>query len=369
MGRKKHLKETLIAVAYFLTLLGLIMILNTSSASHALKLKNPYSVFLKQLVWLIVSTVIFFLIWEIDTQKLRKAIPYAVIISFVLLILLIIPGITKPVKGAKRWFFLPGGISLQPVEFIKILWVLYLADYLDRHRKELYDLKILIGPLILLVLYSALIFSQPDFGNTVLFFLIFSIVFFIGKVPVSRILLLFIFIIPFAYWAVMGTEYRRARIRAFLSPGKYEKRESYQLMRSLSAIVSGGIIGKGAGSGISKLMYLPCAHTDFIFSVICEEFGIIGAVFILFLYSFFVIISLKMAIACRDNFSKIAIGGLVSVIAIEAFANIGVSIGLLPTKGLPLPFVSYGGSNLLASFIILGLMVSIYIENGERSYL
>jgi len=366
MAKKSYLKEVFVLTAYFLSGAGLIMILGITSVTSSLALANPYYYFLRQLMWLAVSSIIFFGLWEIDIKTLRKAIPWAMLAGVVALIVILIPGVTHPVKGARRWLFLPGSIAIQPSEFIKVLWVMYLADYLDRHRGELDDYKILTGPLILLLALSGLVYTQPDFGTTVTFITLFLILFFLAEVPVSRLLSIILTGIPFAYWAVFGTSYRKDRITAFLEPFKHRSNEGYQLTRSLIAVVSGGFFGKGAGSSTSKLMYLPCAHTDFIFSVICEEFGIIGSLLILFLFAIFVIIGFEMAKRCRDKFSKMLVGGLTSLIALGAFANIAVCLGLLPTKGLALPFMSYGGSNLMATYMALGIVISVYMESGER---
>jgi len=359
-------KEILIITAYFLSVLGLIMILDISSVSFASKGGNPYLIFLKQLLWLLAASVIFFILWEIEIKTIRRVVPVAMVISILILIVLLIPAITPAVKGARRWIILPKSVMVQPVEFIKIIWVVYLADYLDRHRKELYNFRILVGPIIILAVLTLLVYSQPDFGSTITLILLLLIIFFLAQVSISHLIALFLAGIPFCYWAVFGTAYRKDRIIAFLAPFKHGTAEGYQLTRSLIAIASGGIFGKGAGSSTSRLMYLPCAHTDFIFSVICEEFGFIGSLFVLFLFSVFVITGFKMALKCRDNFSRVAVGALTSLIAISALANIAVSIGFLPTKGMALPFISYGGSNLVATFIALGLIITIYMESAER---
>ncbi|MFH1957831.1 MAG: putative lipid II flippase FtsW [bacterium] len=359
-------KEILVIIAYFLSVFGLIMILDISSVNFAAKGGNPYLIFLKQMLWLFIASVIFFILLEIEIKTIRRIIPVVMPVSILLLVILLIPAITPAVKGARRWIILTKSVMVQPVEFVKIIWILYLADYLDRHRKELDDFKILVGPMIILAVLTLLVFSQPDFGSTVTLILLFLVVFFLAHVPISRLIVLVLAGIPLIYWAIFGSPYRKDRITAFLAPFKHGSDEGYQLTRSLIAIASGGIFGKGAGSSTSRLMYLPCAHTDFIFSVICEEFGFIGSLFVLFLFSVFVIIGFKMAVKCRDNFSRIAIGSLTSLIAISALANIAVSIGLLPTKGMALPFMSYGGSNLLATFIAIGLIITIYMESAER---
>jgi len=366
MAKKSYLKEIFILIAYFLSGAGLIMILDITSVASAFELTNPYHYFLRQLIWLAAASVVFFVLWEIDIKTMRKAIPWAMIAGAIVLVAILIPGVTYPVNGARRWLFLPGSVALQPSEFLKVVWVMYLADYLDRHRGELDDYRILTGPLILLLVITGLVYSQPDFGATVILIIPFLVVFFLAEVPMSRLIAMVLAGLPFVYWAVFGTSYRKDRIIAFLDPFKHRSAEGYQLTRSLIAVVSGGIFGKGAGSSTSKLLYLPCAHTDFIFSVVCEEFGIIGAFLILFLFAVFVIIGFEMAKRCRDRFSRIVVGGLTSLIALEAFANIAVGLGLLPTKGLALPFMSYGGSNLMATYIVLGIIISVYMESAER---
>ncbi|PKN00477.1 MAG: putative lipid II flippase FtsW [Elusimicrobia bacterium HGW-Elusimicrobia-2] len=366
MAKKSYLKELFILIAYFLSGAGLIMILDITSVTSSFELNNPYHYFLRQLIWLAAASVIFFILWEIDIKTMRKVIPWAMLAGTIVLIAILIPGITRSVKGARRWLFLPGSVAIQPSEFLKVIWVMYLADYLDRHRGELDDYKILTGPMILLLGLAGLVYSQPDFGTAVTLILLFLVVFFLAEVPVSRLIGIVLAGLPFAYWAVFGTAYRRDRITAFMEPLKHRSAEGYQLTRSLIAVVSGGVFGKGAGSSTSKLLYLPCAHTDFLFSVICEEFGIIGSFLILLLFAVFVIIGFEMAKRCRDKFSRILVGGLTTLIALGAFANIAVGLGLLPTKGLALPFMSYGGSNLMATYIALGLIISVYMESAER---
>ncbi|MCD6413554.1 MAG: putative lipid II flippase FtsW [Elusimicrobia bacterium] len=368
MVKKHYEKEALMAVSFALAAIGLIMILDISSVRCSAKGISPYAVFLKQFLWFLLSTVVFFLMWEVDISTIRKFASYAIVVSVPVLIVLLIPGITPSVKGSHRWIFLTKSIAIQPVEFVKIFWIVYLADYLDRHRKDLFDFKVLVGPLIILIVLAGLVYSQPDFGSTVILLTVFMIVFFLASVPVSRLVGLALLGLPFLYWAVFASAYRRDRIISFLNPFKYASGEGYQLTRSLIAIASGGIIGKGAGSSTSRLMYLPAAHTDFVFSVFSEEFGLLGSIFILTLFVIFTVCGFRMAIRCKDNFSRILIAGLTSLIAFSAFANIAVCVGLLPTKGLALPFMSYGGSNLISTFLAVGLITTVYMESAERLY-
>ncbi len=368
MAKRYFEKEMLMIVSFALAAIGLVMILDISSVRCAAMGISPYAVFLKQFLWFLLATIVFFLMWEVDIETIRKFAPYAIVVSIPVLIILLIPGITPSVKGSRRWIFLTKSIAVQPVEFVKVFWVVYLADYLDRHRKELFDFKVLVGPLIILVVLAGLVYGQPDFGSTVILLLVFIIVFFLASVPVSRLVGLALLGLPFLYWAVFASKYRRDRIISFLNPFKYASGEGYQLTRSLIAIASGGILGKGAGSSTSRLMYLPAAHTDFIFSVFSEEFGIFGSFLILAFFVVFTVAGFRMAIKCKDNFSRILIAGLTSLIASSAFANIAVCVGIVPTKGIALPFMSYGGSNLISTFLAVGLITTVYMESAERMY-
>ncbi len=332
----------------------------SSSAIFAWQKSQDSAFFLKRhLFFMFLGFLFTFLVMSFDYRKVRNFIKPMVLIALFLLILVLIPGLGKQVGGARRWFSLLG-VGFQPSTLAGFVLIFYLADFLSR-KGNLIDSfwKGIVPGLSILGLMVILLLLQPDLGTAVSFVLVGLTMFFVAGVRLSQLFALLIFSIPLLYILVFSVEYRRRRILAFLNPWLDPRGSGFQIIQAQIALGSGGLFGLGLGQSKQKLFYLPAAHTDFIFSIISEELGIIGASAVLILFCLFFWHCVIIIKETKNYFGKLLGLGLMTKIMLEAIINIGVNLGLFPTKGLPLPFVSYGGSSLVFDMASVGLLLNI----------
>jgi cell division protein FtsW len=298
-------------------------------------------------------------IMSIDYRILEKYSKTILLISLALLVLVIMPGVGKEISGAKRWFRF-FGFSFQPSELAQLAMIIYMASFLSRNDKNIKDFYSGFLPvMIMLGIFALLILVQPDLGMSVALVVITFFMLFVGGIRLSHLGAIILLSLPALYLLIYRVPYRRARILSFLNPWQDPKGSGFQLIQSQIALGSGGILGLGLGQGMQKLFYLPAAHTDFIFSIIGEELGLIGTFSVVVLFILFILQSYKIAVNASDSFGYYLAIGITAMIAFEAIVNIAVSTGTFPTKGLPLPFVSYGGTSLVFDLISLGLLLNI----------
>ena len=327
--------------------------------------RQPYYFFLKQVIFIIIGTFFLFIFtFVIDYWDIKSTGKILMLISIIFLVLVYIPGIGKEINNAKRWIRI-WKFQIQPAEFVKLFWVIYLCDFLDRNRSRIKRFEVIFGPFLLLIILSSLIYFQPDFGGVVVLNLIFFLMLFIAGYPLKYILLLLVFPLIFSYFAIAKVEYRMMRLLAFLSP--FERPEKgWQIIQSLIALGSGGIFGKGMGASTAKLLYIPYAYTDFIFPIFGEEYGFIGCLVLISLYIFFFIECIKVSFNSTNYFAKLLAMGVSLNIILHTVLNIGIASGILPTKGLTLPFLSSGGSSLISNMIGVGIILNISIYGKKR---
>lgn len=274
-----------------------------------------------------------------------------------------VPGLGVKAGGAARWLKLPGGFVFEPSEMLKIALSLLLATYFSRRTEILgkYEWPIraalLIAPLLIVL-------RQPDFGTFVICSAVFAAVLFAFGLKWRYVFASAAVAIPAFYFLVMNVPYRRARIMAFLDPWADPEQKGFQVIQSMLSFQSGGLAGVGLGQGQGKLFFLPEAHTDFTLAVLGEEMGFLGVVIVLSLYGFLVFRGLQMAARTEERFPKVLALGLSLTFALSVFINVGVVLGLLPTKGLTLPFLSYGGSSMVMTCFLFGLLLNV--ESYER---
>ncbi len=303
------------------------------------------------------------LLWAasfLNLTRIKPVTKYFLPISLVLLALVFIPGIGLRGGGALRWVGL-GPLRFQPVEMVKVLMVFYLAGYIAKNESHLHEFKpgVLI-PLCSMGLVWGLLLAQPDFGSSAVLALLAVTVIFACGGSIKYLIGGGAIILLGAASLVILSPYRLKRIFAFLDPFKDSSGQGYQLIQSLIAIGNGGLTGVGMGESQQKLFFLPAAHNDFIFAVIGEELGFIGCVILLSLFGVLLWRGLKIALKFVDSAFYFATAlGLTMLLTVPAFLNMGVALGLLPTKGLALPLVSYGGSSLISSLFIAGLLLSM----------
>jgi len=348
----------LIIVVLILLCFGLVMIYSSSAVMIGEK-KSSFFYFKKQFMWTAISVVFFFFFAMLDYRKLQKFITPAVVITLILLAGVLIFG--KEIRGARRWFVFPF-LSFQPSELAKFIAVFFLADYLDKNKSRLkYFFKGFLPPLVLIGGIIGLIAVEPDMGIPFIIGLVAIILLFVSGARFSHMLVTAALCAPLAVYAFMSHAFRMERLMAFLDPWKNSQGASYQLVQSIISIGSGGVIGKGPGGAEMSRVFIPDAHTDFIFAVIGEEFGVWGALMVVLFFCVLLQRGYLISKNARDSFGTYLAAGITLTIVVQAFFNIAVCTGCVPTKGIPLPFLSYGGSSLLVTLCATGVLANISI--------
>jgi cell division protein FtsW len=347
-------------VVFFLLIgIGVIMVYS-SSAIYADENFGDNLFFLKRhLAYLTVGFAGMVLAMSLEYGLLRKLAKPLVFLVIFLLILVLVPGLSREIGGARRWFRF-GLFSFQPSQAAKIASILYLADFFSRKRLKLGNFyQGFLPPAIILALQAALILMQPDLGTSLLLLATAGIIFFASGVNRKYLLSCLFLSLPAVYFGILNVPYRRARIVSFLNPWQVRQGAGFQLIQSYLALGNGGILGVGLGQSKQKLFYLPAAHNDFVFSILGEELGLLGCLGVLILFSVFAYFAFKITLNAKDEFGQLLSLGIASIISLEAIINIGVCLGMFPTKGLPLPFISYGGSALVFNMIGVGLLFNV----------
>lgn len=352
--KMRFFDKHLFFITLLLIILGLTFLASSSSAVSIARYGNAYAIFLKQLLWTIISFILMIYISIVDLEKLREKIP---LIMSLTILLLIITLFMPKIQGVRRWIPLKV-INLQTSEIAKIAVILYISHFIDKNYSKLNRIKFLIKPILLLLIILTLIAIQPDIGTPVIIFISVMATFFVSGIRVSYILLPIFTVMPLILVEILRHRYRIERIKTFLNPFFDPQGKGFQLSQSLAAIGSGWWFGKGPGNSIMKLRYLPESHTDFIFPIIAEEMGFIGVVIITALFLIFFIRTILIAKNCSSVFLSALSFASGFMITFQAFFNIAMSAGILPTKGLPLPFFSYGGSSIMATMILTGFILN-----------
>jgi cell division protein FtsW len=293
-----------------------------------------------------------------DYHFWKKAAVPVLIVCFISLLLVFVPGIGGKVKGATRWIRLPG-FNFQPAELAKLSLIIFMAYSLDRKQDQIRGVKGLVPYMLILVVMIGLLMIQPDMGSSMTLAGVAMVMLFAAGMRLSHVISIILFSAPFVYYAIRHKEYRWRRITSFLNPWADPGNTGFQIIQSWLAFGTGGISGQGLGEGKQKLFYLPEAHTDFILSVIGEELGFIGTVTVAAMFFLLVHRSIRVAVYAEDSFGRFLALGIAVLIGAQAFVNIAVVMGLLPTKGLALPFISYGGSSLILSLSAVGILLNV----------
>ncbi|MDD5432190.1 MAG: putative lipid II flippase FtsW [Candidatus Omnitrophica bacterium] len=355
----RNVRINLFTVSIILMCIGIVMIYSASSIYAAERYKDSFFFIKRHISFLLIGALLMFLAMSFDYRSLRKYAKPFLLVSIFLLLIVLIPGIGREVSGARRWFRFKF-LSFQPSEAAILAVIIYTADFISRKGNEIKVFwKGFFPPVSVFGLVAILILAQPDLGTTVSLALVVFLMLYIAGTRFSYLLSIFLASIPVLYLLIFSVAYRRARILAFLNPWLDPKGSGFQIIQSQIALGSGGIFGVGLGHSKQKLFYLPAAHTDFIFSIIGEELGLIGTLGVIALFIIFIQQGLKIMKNATDKFGYFLALGLILMISFKAVINIGVSCGVLPTKGLPLPFISYGGSSFIFDMISVGLLVNI----------
>ena len=355
-------------IALFLLLYGLVMIGSASLEIGVKTYDNPFFLLTRHGLYLLVSGAAALIAISVPIQSWQKHDAALLAVSFLLLIVVLVPGIGKEVNGATRWVAL-GPISLQGSEFVKLFVMIYMAGYLVRRKEEIEtSLSGFAKPLVVLMLIVLLLLGQPDFGTAIVIISAAIGMIFLAGVPYRFFLPLVALCVSSVALIATLQPYRLARLMAFSDPWEHQFDSGYQLTQALIAFGRGEWVGLGLGNGIQKLFFLPEAHTDFLFSIVAEELGIIGAALVILLFAGLVLRGLAIGNAARRQelqFHAYLAYGLSLIIGIQASVNLGVNLGILPTKGLTLPFMSYGGNSLIVSCMMVAVILRIDYETRQ----
>ena len=329
----------------------------SSSAILSFERYNSTVFFLKRhLLHILIGTILTVFVMNLDLGHIRRWSKPLFVFSLLLLIMVFVPYFSKEVGGARRWLKL-GIFSFQPSELAKWTTILFLADVLSgRQKRPINSIQFFLFPLFMVGICCALILMQPDLGSSIALAIIAVFLFFVAGVPVAYIIGLVLLSLPALYFSIFTVPYRRRRILTFLNPWADAKGYGFQIIQSYLALGLGGIWGVGLGQSRQKLFYLPAAQTDFIFSIIGEELGLIGTVSIIILFMLFLWQGIKISLRSTDPFIQLLSFGIVITIVLAACIHIAVVCGAVPTKGLPLPFISYGGTALVLNMMAVGLL-------------
>ncbi|HOQ11260.1 MAG TPA: putative lipid II flippase FtsW [Spirochaetota bacterium] len=330
----------------------------SASAVYALKVFGDSFYFLKrQVLWFIIGFAALIFFQNYDYRNFLKLTRFMLLVVFIMLILVLIPGIGSAAKGSTRWIEF-GFLRIQPSEFAKLVCVIYIVKIYSMEETANHVLQLLI-PMMVIGLIFILIMIQPDFGTAMDLLILSVLLIFVSGFPFTYIALLFFLSIPMFYLLIYQVPYRWNRIISYINPWHDRYGIGYHVIQSFTAFKKGGLLGVGLGFGTQKISRLPEPHTDFIFAVIAEEVGLVGTVCLLMLFCFFFWRGINIALSAPDSFGRLLAVGMTLLIVVQAFINIGVVTGSLPTTGIPLPFISYGGSSLLTSMIASGILLNI----------
>ena len=352
--------RTILLVVIALTCLGVVMVYSASAVMADKRMHDGFYFLKRQGGFAAVGMMIMLVTMQVEYHAWRRWAVPLLGVSLLLLGAVLIPGLGGSAGGSSRWIKLFAGFRFQPSELAKIALIIYMAFALERKQDKIKSFGAgFFSYMIILMVLLTLVLMQPDLGSAVTLFLVAFAMLFAAGARKTYIFSVILLSLPFFYLLVMNVAYRKRRIMAFLNPWNDPQNTGYQIIQSLMAMGSGGPFGRGLGEGTQKLFYLPEAHTDFILAVIGEELGYVGVLVVVGLFAVLVERSVGIALNARDSFGRSVALGISVLLGVEASINMGVVTGLLPTKGLALPFVSYGGSSLLVTLFAVGILLNI----------
>ena len=363
MARQLQSDRVLFGAAVVLVLFGAVMVFSASAVMASERYGSTYYFLLRQVAWATAGLAVMVGFMNLDYRRLSS--PLLIFPALALQLILLILVFTQSARHhAHRWLHL-GSLQFQPSEFLKIVMVLFLAYFLDLRKGAVNDWRHTLLPTALVAgVTIALVIKEPDFGTSLALALVVAAVLFAAGLRLVYFAAPTLAAIPALYFLLYRVPYRWSRICTFLDSDQDPLGKGFQLIQSKIAVGTGGFLGAGLMEGKQKLFFLPEPHNDFIFAVISEELGFLGAVFVLALFGVILWRGLRAATACSDEFGRLLAIGLTVLLVGQALVNVSVVLGLLPTKGIPLPLVSYGGSSLLASLVAVGILLNVSQHAG-----
>jgi cell division protein FtsW len=362
MPRSLQYDRQLFGVTLALCLIGAVMVFSASAVMSRDTYGSPYIFLIRQLVFLFLGLVGMFVLMNVDYRRLRQPKAALTALSVTILLLLLVFVFDRS-HSTHRWIRI-GPAGIQPSEFAKLTVILYLAWFWESHFRQpgfnINDWRHTLAPaLVPVLLVAGLVFIEPDMGTATMIMIVAVAMLFMMGFSLRWLAGAALLAIPAGYLAIVRSSYRYERVKAFLMPGSEPQGHGFQLAQSLIAVGSGGLHGVGLMESRQKLFYLPEAHTDFIFAVLCEEFGFVGGFVVVALFAWYAWRGLRAAWRGPDQFGRLLALGITVLVVGQALINLSVVVGLMPTKGIPLPFVSYGGSSLMVMLLATGVLLNI----------
>ena len=358
MARKLKSDRVLFSATLLLVCASIVMVYSASAVVALERFDQPYFFLIKQALWAVLGLAVLAIAMRIDYRTYRNDPFVWGAIAFVVLMLVGVM-FSTPVNGTRRWFNL-GGLGIQPSELAKIAAILFTALILERRMHRIDEVQYSLLPILIVAGgMFGLIVLEPDYGTAISLLLIVALMVFAAGLNYRYLIVTAAVVLPVLWIVLMSADYRRRRLLAFWNPEADPLGDGFQVLQSLIAVGTGHIFGKGLMGGVQKLFYLPEPHTDFIYAVIAEELGLIGATGVLVCFCVIAWRGARIALRAEDAFGSFVALGLTTMVAVQALVNISVVLGLVPTKGIPLPLVSAGGSSLLINLLGIGMLLNI----------
>jgi cell division protein FtsW len=358
MAKRVSVDRWLFTVTMVLVFIGLVMVFSASAVMAEERFGSAYTFLWKQLAWAFGGVIALLLAMQFDYRRLRHPAFVFSLMGFTSLLLIAVFFMDRS-HNTHRWIHV-GGFSLQPSELAKPALILFLAYFLESRMKSLDDLRnTLLPALVPTCVFQVLIVAQPDLGTAIACAGITACILFIAGLRLRYFAAAFAASLVPLYFLIFRVSWRHDRILAFLNPYSDPQGKGFHMIQSLIAVSTGGLTGLGLMEGKQKLFYLPEPHTDFIYAVTAEEFGLVGSVLVATLFAVFLVRGVRTALRIEDPFGRLLAAGITCMVVLQAFINISVVLGLMPTKGIPLPFVSYGGSSLFVTLACVGVLLNI----------
>lgn len=355
----------LLMVVAVLNVIGVVMVLSASSVQSLDSKGTAWWFFERQLLWTALGVTGFAVASRVDYRRWRRSTVPFLVVATVLLVLVLVPGLGIWVDGSRRWLGW-GSWRMQPSEIAKLALLVFAADVLARRERQVADWRKALAPVLFVFgLFAFLIMLEPDLASTMVLTIIFGAVLVVGGIRTRHLALIAGSAITVVTMFALLVPWRRARMLSFLDPWHDSSNTGYQVTQSLIALGSGGWTGVGLGASRAKWRFLPAAHTDFIFAIVGEELGLLGALLVIGLFGALAYLGVRTALRAPDRFGMLLAGGITAWIVGQAVINIGSVVGVLPVTGVPLPFVSFGGTALLFTMIAAGLLGNIARQGGR----
>jgi cell division protein FtsW len=358
LARKLKSDKVLFTATLLLVCASVVMVYSASALVALERFQQPYLFLTKQAMWAVLGFAVLSIASRVD-YRLYRSDPVVWTVLGIVGVMLVAVLFSAPVNGTQRWFGV-GGLGIQPSELAKIACVLFTAMMLERRMHRIDDIRYSLMPIGLIAgMLVVLILLQPDFGTAISLLLIVGVMVYAAGLSYRYFLGVLLLALPALYVVLVSAPYRRRRLMAFWDPWADPLGDGFQIIQSMIAVGTGGVFGRGLMAGVQKLFYLPEPHTDFIFAVIAEELGLIGASGVLICFAVITWRGLRISMRAQDAFGSFVALGLTTMIAVQAYINMSMVMSMLPTKGIPLPLVSAGGSSLLINLLGMGMLLNI----------